>query len=257
MTRGRLRLLLAVTLTLVLVGPLAWVWWSSLLPSSYSAADLGRMDLGGGPPVAHGEGASVADLTGPATGEPDVEVDLTARQGTVRLADGVEVAGYTLDGSSPGPLVEATVGDLVQVTLRNADVAGGVALHWHGVDVPNAEDGVAGVTQDAVPPGGSHTYRWVAPDAGTYWYHSHQLSHDQVVGGLLGPLVIHPRGGSDGVRDVLAVAHRYAGEPTVDGHHDPVPVVAEPGERVCITVAVNRDAKTGPPSAEKCDAVAQ
>ena len=66
--------------------------------------------------------------------------------------------------------------------LHNEDVEGGVALHWHGVDVPNAQDGVAGVTQDAVKPGEDYTYRWVAPHAGTYWYHSHQLSHEQVVG---------------------------------------------------------------------------
>ncbi|WP_231916868.1 multicopper oxidase family protein [Nocardioides scoriae] len=237
---------MAVALTLALVGPLAWLWWSSLLPASYSAAEMGEMDLGGGPGSSshggHGS-TSVAELSGPRTGEPDVVVDLTARQGTVRLADGEQVEGYTLDGSSPGPLVEAEVGDLVEVTLRNADVAGGVALHWHGVDVPNAEDGVAGVTQDAVAPGESHTYRWVAPDAGTYWYHSHQLSHEQVVGGLLGPLVVHPRG-DRGPRDVLALAHLYAGKPTVNGRHGVEAVVADPGERVRVRVVNTDDGPT-------------
>ena len=68
----------------------------------------------------------------------------------------------------------------------NESVADGATLHWHGIDVPNAADGVAGITQDAVPVGGRHVYRFEATDAGTYWYHSHQVSHEQVVRGLLG-----------------------------------------------------------------------
>ena len=68
-----------------------------------------------------------------------------------------------------------------------------MTLHWHGVDVPNAEDGVAGVTQDAVPVGESFTYRFVADQVGTYWYHSHQVSHEQVQGGLFGALVVTPK----------------------------------------------------------------
>ena len=249
MTRGRLRLLLAVALSLALVGPVAWLWWSSLLPSSYSAMEMGEPDLGGGPGGAHAgasggmqmsSGArSVVDLDTEADGPADVVVDLVARQGDVRLASGEVVAGYTLNGSSPGPLVEATVGELVEVRVRNADVEGGIALHWHGVDVPNAQDGVAGVTQDAVMPGESHTYRWVAPDAGTFWYHSHQLSHEQVTGGLLGPLVIHPEEEPD-TRDVLALAHLYAGKPTVNGVAGVDRVGAEAGTRVRVRV-VNTD----------------
>ena len=69
------------------------------------------------------------------------------------LASGKTVEGYSLNDRSPGPLIEATVGQLVEVRLHNESVKGGVALHWHGVDVPNAQDGVAGVTQDAVERG--------------------------------------------------------------------------------------------------------
>ena len=79
--------------------------------------------------------------------------------------------------------------------LRNESVTDGVTLHWHGVDVPNAMDGVAGVTQDAVPVGGEFTYRFVAEQAGTFWYHSHQVSNPQVAGGLLGSLVVTPKSG--------------------------------------------------------------
>lgn len=249
--------MLAVALTLALVGPVGWLWWSSLLPSSYSATEMGEPDWGGGPhgrahAAGHGTGhvaghgaghgaaaTSLLDLDPTPGGRADVRVDLVARQGRVRLASGEEADGYTLNGRSPGPLVEATVGQLVEVRVRNADVAGGIALHWHGVDVPNAQDGVAGVTQDAVMPGRSHTYRWVAPDAGTYWYHSHQLSHAQVTGGLLGPLVVHPRE-RGGARDVLALAHLYAGTPTVNGVAGTDRVEARPGERVRVRV-VNTD----------------
>ena len=142
------------------------------MPSTYSVMDMGHADFGGGPAHAHGAaGTSVADLTGPATGEPDVDVRLEARQESFELASGERVQGYTLNGSSPGPAIQAHQGDLVQVTLTNVDVPEGVTLHWHGVDVPNAEDGVAGVTQDAVRRGEQHVYRFVAEDAGTYWYH--------------------------------------------------------------------------------------
>ena len=74
-------------------------------------------------------------------------------------------------------------GQLIEVHLTNVSVPDGVALHWHGIDVPNSMDGVAGVTQDAVPVGGEFTYRFVAEQVGTYWYHSHQVSDKQVTGG--------------------------------------------------------------------------
>nr|BFE88516.1 hypothetical protein GCM10020093_111170 [Planobispora longispora] len=80
----------------------------------------------------------------------------------------------------------------MQVELRNTDIATGVSLHWHGYDVPNGEDGVAGVTQDAVMPGGAFTYRFLADVPGTYWYHSHQNPAESVPRGLFGTLVVLP-----------------------------------------------------------------
>ncbi len=136
--------------------PLGWFWQQSLMPSTYSVMDMGYVDFGGGPRSAHGDhqgGTSVKDLVADTQREPDVTVDLVARQGTVRLASGREIEGYTLNGKTPGPTITATEGQLVEVNLRNASVEDGVSLHWHGIDVPNAEDGVAGVTQDAVDPG--------------------------------------------------------------------------------------------------------
>ena len=176
---------------------------------------MGHVDYGGGPAHEHGaDGVSVADLTGPADGEPDVAVELAARAGVASSWPAVSGSqGYTLNGTSPGPGdPRRTRATWSQVTLTNVDVPDGVTLHWHGVDVPNAEDGVAGVTQDAVAPGQQHVYRFVAEDAGTYWYHSHQVSHAQVRGGLFGTLVVLPAdaGGRAGRRRARAHLQRTA-----------------------------------------------
>jgi len=102
--------------------------------------------------------------------------------------------------------------DLVEVTLVNRDVDDGVSLHWHGVDVPNAEDGVSGVTQNAVLPGGRHTYRFRADQTGTYWYHSHQQSAGQVRRGLYGAFVVVPaRPLRSGTLDVTQIVHNLSG----------------------------------------------
>ena len=251
MTRSRVRLAVGLVLTLAIVGPLG-MWWDSRLPSSYSVMEMGEIDLGGGPAASSGShhggkhhpgavpAVSVDDLDTDSARKADVVVDLTARQGKVELASGKTVDGYSLNGTSPGPLIEATVGQLVEVRLHNENVKDGIALHWHGVDVPNPQDGVAGVTQDAVGVGKEYVYRWIAPDAGTFWYHSHQQSHPQVSGGLLGGIIVHPKAPEAGVRDVVALTHLYEGQSTVNGDSSYPHVHAQPGERVRVRV-VNTD----------------
>jgi FtsP/CotA-like multicopper oxidase with cupredoxin domain len=255
-SRDRIRLVLVIVGTLVVLAPLAYFWQASRLPSTYSVEDMGYLDYGGGPGGGHAGHGSMADMPGMSTGgghavsvadlvtspdlPADVTVELTARQQTFTLSSGQRVEdGYTLNGSSPGPLISATQGQVVEVHLHNQDVKGGVTLHWHGVDVPNGEDGVAGVTQDAVRPGGDFTYRFVANQTGTYWYHSHQVSHEQVIGGLLGPLVIHPKHPDPGVLDEVALAHTYDGVQTLDGRKQ-VQVTAAARQRVRVRV-INTD----------------
>ncbi len=251
---GRLRIAVASAASLAILGPLGWMWWASLVPDTYSVMDMGVVDLGGGPGLPEHEamggpdrpagahGTSVDSLSGPRTGAPDVAVTLTAEQGDVQLEDGPTVEGYTLDGSSPGPEIRVTQGDLVEVTLVNESVPDGATLHWHGVDVPNAEDGVAGVTQDAVGIGEEHVYRFVAADAGTYWYHSHQVSHQQVRGGLFGTLVVEPRTQPRPAPDLdlVAAVHTYAGHRTVNGAEGQTWTDAAPGSTVRLRV-VNTD----------------
>jgi FtsP/CotA-like multicopper oxidase with cupredoxin domain len=97
-------------------------------------------------------------------------------------------------------------------------------------------DGVAGVTQDAVPVGGEFIYRFVADQAGTYWYHSHQVSNPQVAGGLLGSLVVLPRSRIAQQVDVTAVAHTYGGVRTINGKAEDLHMLARPGQRVRVRV---------------------
>jgi FtsP/CotA-like multicopper oxidase with cupredoxin domain len=162
-----------------------------------------------------GRTVSVDELRGPDTPDPGGQVrrhTLTARQATVTLSSGRTVAAWTFDGRVPGPPLTATVGDLVEVTLRNADIGQGVTLHWHGYDVPAADDGAPGLTQDAVPPGGSFVYRFRAEQAGAYWYHTHQVSDRGVRMGLYGTLIVSPRAPSTvGSVDIALPVHTLDG----------------------------------------------
>ena len=237
--------MVALAATLAVLVPLAWMWAASLVPSSYSVMRMGPVDLGGVAELhAHLPGATggrdVTTLAEPDDGTPDVEVTLTARRQKVTIAGGPTLTAYTLNGTTPGPTIRAQAGDLVQVTLVNESVPGGTTLHWHGIDVPNAEDGVAGVTQDAVPIGGRHVYRFRADQVGTFWYHSHQVSHAQVVKGLLGAVVVTPRGGIGGDVDVVGLSHLYAGKRAVQGRAGDVPVEVAPGASARVRI-INTD----------------
>jgi FtsP/CotA-like multicopper oxidase with cupredoxin domain len=193
---------------------LAVAWNASRVPGSFSALELAPADYGGGPREGHHDrmdGLSAAALHGPA-GPPDTRIRLVAQTAEIRLSSGRQIHALTFNGRVPGPELRVREGDVVQVTLVNRDIREGVSIHWHGVDLPNAEDGVSGVTQNSVPPGGSYVYRFRAPYAGTYWYHSHQHSADEVERGLYGALVVLPRRPA-GKLDIVSLAHTLDGVP--------------------------------------------
>ena len=203
---------------LALLGFLAWSWWQSRLPGSYDVMSYGAVDDGGAQPIAHSH-FGVDSLTGP-KGKPDYKVTLTAEKAPVRLASGQEVNAWTFNGKAPGPELRVRRGDLVQVTLVNKDIGDGVTIHWHGLDVPNAEDGVAGVTQNAVEPGGRYVYRFRPEQVGTFWYHTHQDASQGVKQGLFGALVIDPKRRPRGV-DLALPVHTFSGRIAI-GNHDNV-----------------------------------
>ena len=226
---------------LVVIGWIAWLWYDSRLPDTYDVMDYGSHDYGGGPVPAgpHHSGTSVAELRGPRDGAADARFMLTAQTATIRLASGREVQALTFDGVSPGPELRVRQGDLVEVTLRNDDVSQGVTIHWHGVDVPNAEDGVAGVTQNAVLPGQQHVYRFRAEQVGTFWYHSHQVSSNEVRRGLFGTFVSEPAESSFDL-DLSLAAHTFDGVVTLNANDRFQSRTVSPGTRVRLRL-INTD----------------
>jgi len=98
-----------------------------------------------------------------------------------------ELWGY--NGQTPGPLLNARVGEEIEVNFRN-ELDTPTSIHWHGLRIANEMDGVSGLTQKAVEPGENFTYRFIPPDSGTYWYHAHNRSWLEVERGLYGPLIV-------------------------------------------------------------------
>src|ERR1700730_5826023 len=119
---------------------------------------------------------------------------LEAREGNLRLltepASSTVIRSY--NGEVPGPLLRFKKGEEVKVRLVNK-LAQPASLNWHGVRIVNAMDGVAGLTQEPVPPGGSFDYRFTPPDSGLFWYHPHALpfTGEQLGRGLYGVLIVH------------------------------------------------------------------
>lgn len=121
--------------------------------------------------------------------------ELTVKEADWELLPGVTTRAITFNGTVPGPTIRATEGDTVEIAVTNA-LAEPTSVHWHGLHVPNAQDGVAGVTQDAIAPGQTYTYRFVAPHAGTFMYHAHgPNSREQIDRGLYAPFIIDPAAG--------------------------------------------------------------
>ena len=109
-----------------------------------------------------------------------------------RSIDGRTFAAYAYNGQVPGPLLEVSRGDTIVVHVRNAtDLP--TTVHWHGVRVDNAADGTDGLTQDAIAPGGTFTYRVRFPDAGVFWYHAHHREDIAQPLGLYGSILVRPR----------------------------------------------------------------
>jgi FtsP/CotA-like multicopper oxidase with cupredoxin domain len=96
---------------------------------------------------------------------------------------------WAYNGTVPGPTLRVRLGETLRVTFTN-ELPAESTIHWHGVRVPNAMDGVPDMTQPPVPPGGTFVYEYTPKDAGTFWFHPHVRSSEQVERGLYGVLVV-------------------------------------------------------------------
>ncbi|MFD6184479.1 multicopper oxidase domain-containing protein [Streptomyces goshikiensis] len=146
-----------------------------------SAADTppGYVDPAG-PEVRAAEAARKA--TGPLT-----EVKVTATATPLDLGGGVSVRSWAYGDKLPGKEVRATAGGTLALTLAN-NLPEATSLHWHGLALRNDMDGVPGLTQRDIAPGGSFSYKFAVPTPGTYWFHPHTgVQQDR---GLYAPLII-------------------------------------------------------------------
>lgn len=128
----------------------------------------------------------------PGAGERVVEHDLHIAEQAVTPA-GRRVRAFTINGGIPGPTLRFREGDLARIRVHNDLKDGETSTHWHGLLLPNEQDGVPHVTTPPILPGQTHTFEFALKHAGTYWYHSH--THLQEQNGVFGSIVVEPRGG--------------------------------------------------------------
>lgn len=151
-------------------------------------------DLGAPEPVPWVDLAPATDVN------PDpniVEIDIEARAAEKAYLPGKTTAVWSYNGTVPGPLIDAKVGDTLIVHFKNSlpDVT---TIHWHGVRVPNAMDGAMAV-QTPIKQGETFTYQFQLEDAGLFWFHPHVAEDVQIQRGLYG--VIRVRGPSEPTAD--------------------------------------------------------
>ncbi|MBI2778106.1 MAG: copper oxidase [Chloroflexi bacterium] len=107
------------------------------------------------------------------------------------ILDDERVMAYAFNRQIPGPRIRVTQGDRIRIVVTNR-LPVPTTVHWHGLIVPNAMDGPAGITQEPIPPNGSYTYEFITRQAGTFFYHSHSDVDRQQALGLYGALIVDP-----------------------------------------------------------------
>ena len=163
---------------------------------------------------------------------------LRAYFNTITLPDGGSTAVWGFDGTAPatasGPALRIKRGEDLRIRLIN-DLPEPTALHWHGVRLPNAMDGVPDLTQPPITPGKSFDYRFRPPDAGTFWYRPAGNAAAQIGRGLRGALVVEESAPVPVDRDVLLVFEDWPLAPatplTINGAAD-VPLAVRTNERL-------------------------
>ncbi|MCY9657121.1 multicopper oxidase family protein [Paenibacillus chondroitinus] len=167
----------------IIIGALSVVLAGST--GSISGIEHSKMNMGGTNESSETTNAHT-EKTAVLTGK---EFNLVATQSNQEIAPGKSLPVWTFNNSVPGPQIRVKQGDAVKINLKN-ELPEPVTIHWHGVPVPNSEDGIPGVTQNAVQPGQSYTYEFKTDVPGTYWYHSHQDSVNQLDRGLYGSFIV-------------------------------------------------------------------
>lgn len=118
--------------------------------------------------------------------------ELTAREIQWETTPGNFVKAWAYNDMVPGPEIRVKEGERVRVVLKN-ELPESTVIHFHGLELPIALDGVPFITQPPVKPGTSYTYEFVVPNSGSHMYHSHHNAAKQVGLGLLGAFIVEPK----------------------------------------------------------------
>lgn len=119
---------------------------------------------------------------------PTQTYHLTASEFDWNIADGKTIKAWGFNNSVPGPVIRAKKGDTVAITVKN-DLSEPTIIHWHGIRLTSEMDGTDDV-QKPIMPGEEFEYRFDVPDAGTFWYHSHENETEQMERGMYGALIV-------------------------------------------------------------------
>ncbi|WP_239414310.1 multicopper oxidase family protein [Estrella lausannensis] len=149
------------------------------------------------------------------------EFHLIAEPVKKEMGPGFFVDAWGYNGSTPGPVIEATEGDTVRIFVTNK-LPEPTTIHWHGIKVPSGMDGVTGLSQKPIMPGETYKYEFTLDQWGTYMYHPHYDEMTQIALGMAGFFVIHPKSfrGSQPDRDFLIMLGEWAIPP---GSSKPIP----------------------------------
>jgi FtsP/CotA-like multicopper oxidase with cupredoxin domain len=128
--------------------------------------------------------------------------DIVAAPARVSLAGRGSTEVWAYNGQVPGPELRVRLGETVRVRFTNR-LPQATTIHWHGVRVPNDMDGVPTATRPPIEPGGTFVYEFTPKDAGTFWYHPHHRSSEQVERGLYGVLVVEDASPAPYQQDVV------------------------------------------------------
>ncbi|NVB82422.1 MAG: multicopper oxidase family protein [Kofleriaceae bacterium] len=201
--------------------------------------------------------------------------EITAAPTKLPLVDGKELEVWAYNGQVPGPALRVKLGETVRVQFTNR-LPQETTIHWHGVRLPNAMDGVPFLTQKPVQPGETFVYEFTPKDAGTFWFHPHVRSSEQVERGLYGVLVVEDEKPppfsrelvwvvddwllKDGqiypefnTRHDLAMDGRWGNAITVNGRTDVIEKV-QPGERIRIRMLNSSNGRVYAPDFGDLDA---
>jgi manganese oxidase len=164
--------------------------------------------------------------------------DLTTKKVQWEVEPGKRVEAWTYNGVVPGPQIRVKEGERVRINVKN-ELDESTVVHFHGVEVPNDQDGVPFITQPPIKPGQSYTYEFVVPNAGSHMYHSHHNAAKQVGMGLLGAFIVEPRSKRPienvDIDYVMVLNDGYHGF-TLNGKSFPAtePIVAKVGQKLRI-----------------------